>query len=430
MSDTHDRTPVSPVYPPLDKGVNPPPAGAGRRRAWVARYAWAALSAAVGGCTLAPPRPTVAPPQLACPLGIGYSVESVRAGDRDLARRVDTDLATIRRMGLNIVFFRHVDPDRYGALAAAAHRHQLCVVFPDRAAQEYVLTGAPALDAVRADGPAAFSARDLRSVLWAVDLGRAVDPESATRLEQVATVYRADPALPPTFAQTAGAPPASLAWSAGAPVTEAPTAGSPGKVAAPRATRSGVLPEPPPEPHPLMTVSCDLRADETSADAVRRWWWQFHAALARGYTGGLLVDRYYRIPGRGSALADPNGDVSIERINAVKRLAGRMQRWSPLLNRLSLKPLAPPSDASPTLSLSLFARDRRRLLLVFNRSTAEYLRTTLTLGDTLDGVGAERLVEVPGDTDATLGAVIEARRGVLTVTLDLAPGDARLYEVF
>ena len=78
----------------------------------------------------------------------------------------------------------------------------------------------------------------------------------------------------------------------------------------------------------MMILRCHHEPGESSADAVRRWLWEFHAALARGLTGGLVIDQYCTIPGRGSALADPDGNVGIERINAVKRMVDRMRRWN------------------------------------------------------------------------------------------------------
>ena len=94
-------------------------------------------------------------------------------------------------------------------------------------------------------------------------------------------------------------------------------------------------------------------------------------------------------------------------------MVDRMRRWGPILDRLDLKSYAAPASAGAgdTLGITVFARDRRRLLLVFNPSRSEYLRTTLTLDEVVAGVPATRLVEVPGDSKMSLGVVHEARRG-------------------
>ena len=417
MYRTTDRSAVGEVYPGGVTGVNPTGAAARRRHLAATAGLLAVLAATGSGCEQNRSGMNPRAAQALHPVGVCYGVESVPSTQRDrLLRRVDADLATIRRMGINTVFFRHIDPGDHAAVAAAARRHHLKIVLPDRPAQYHVMTGVP--ESHRAPPSWMMNGKSpVVGTLWALDLGRASDRTSAERLERVAALYRLTPSLPPTFAQTTGPIPESVAF----PASPSGTGESP---AAPADDRAGG--------RPMMILRCHHEPGESSTDAVRRWLWQFHAALARGLTGGLVIDRYYTIPGRGPALADPDGNVGVERINAVKRMADRMQRWGPMLDRLDLKSYAAPAstDAGDMLSVTVFARDRRRLVLVFNPSRSQYLRTTLTLDEVIAGLPATRLVEAPGDARTSLGAVHEARRGRITLPVDIAPGDARLYEVF
>ena len=377
--------------------------------------AWGVAVAAGFGCASEQTGMTTQHHQVVTPVGIWYSVEPLLSGDRGrLASRIDADLATISRMGLNTVFFRHIDPEVFAMAAATASRHHLKIVLPDRPAQYYAMTGEPGYRAAPARWVTGRRG-SLDSVLGAVDLGCAADRTSAERIERVAAAYRANPSLPPTFAHTAGPVPPSVGVLAAASadtltLPALPHRGTPGR--------------------PLMLLRCTHRPGEGSPQAVRRWLWQFHAALAKGLTGGLVIDQYRTIPGQGSALADPGGDVGVERVNAVKRMAARMQHWGPMLDHLRFEPLAAPPGAGDAVDITLFVRDKRRMLLVFNRSRAEYLRTTLALDDLIGGSPATRLVEVSGEADAALGMVTPARRGRITLPVDIAPGDARLYEVF
>ena len=407
MNNTIDRLVSGKVYPRRVVGVNPAAVG-------VCLWVGVTLPVLVGlplagglGCTQHRAELTTPPGSAFYPVGIWYGVESIPSlRHEQQGRRLDADLATISRMGLNAVWFRHIDPDAFAAATATAHRHHLKVVLPDRQAQHYVMMG----DSGPPTAPASWLRNDDSSVirsLWAVDLGRATDRTTAERIERIAASYHSALSLPLTFAQTSGPVPGSVSLLASG--------------AAPAERSAG---------RPLMALWCDHRVGESSTEAVRRWLWQFHASLASGLTGGLVIDQYCTIPGLGPALADPDGDIGIERINAVKRMAARMKRWGPLLDRLDLPPPPAPPGADEALSITPFAKDKRRLLLVFNRSRSEYLRTTVTLEDMICGLPAQRLVEVPGDTDASLGEVTEARRGRLTLSVNIAPGDARLYEVF
>lgn len=410
------------VYPRGGADVNPTGEIARRRHVVIRNrrtrtQAVIILTLLAANLACAPNRVDVAtePDQAFYPAGIWYGVESMPSSRRDqLARRLDVDLATINRMGLNIVLFRHIDSEVFATVAAAAQRHHLKIVLPDRSVQYYVMTGGPGLCSVP---PSWFidAPGSMRGALWAVDLGHATDRTSAERLERISAMYRANQTLPPTFAQTTGPIPNSVAF-----VTSKPTPGEPVPVL-PDDVRAGRL---------MMTLRCDHQPDESSADAVRRWLWQFHAGLADGLTEGLIIDQFHNIPGYGPALAATDGEVGVQRINAVKRMVARMRRWGPLLDHLDVKKFPAQPGVGDALELTLFAQGRRRFLLVFNRSRSEYLRTSVTLEDVIDGLPARRLVEVPGDAKLTLGAVTEARHGGFTLQADIAPGDARLYEVF
>ena len=422
MFDQRNRCSTDGVYRRGGAGVNPRQRTARLMRARVLAAGLSALTATGLGC--APLRVEMSPYPVAefYPVGIWYGVETARViGGGDASGQMDRDLATVSRMGLNTVFLRHLDAAGVPAATAAARRHHLKMVLPDRPAQYYVVTGGSetggsgtglaGASGVRLAGGAGADS----GPLWAVDIGLATDRRSVERLQRVAALYNSDPSLPATFARTAGPLPASGVFRTAVPAGDTLTP-------LPVRQRSAG--------RPMMTLCCDHRPQESSGDAVRRWLWRFHAGLARGLTGGLVIDQYRRIPGRGAALADADGAVDVRRINTIRRIAERMQRWGSMLNRLELKPFAAPRGTDDSLSITLFSRNRRRLLLVFNRSESEYVRTTITLDGQLDALSITRLVEVPGDVSVALGAVTKARRGCVALNLNIAPGDARLYEVF
>jgi hypothetical protein len=314
-------------------------------------------------------------------------------------------------------------------VAAAAARHRLRLVVPDEAARRYVATG----NLTESGWPPGWwkaSPRPLRDRVIAVDIGRAATEAAVKRLAEIAARYASDPAMPPVFAETASEPVEAVTFLAlcpgAVPVTD---------TAQGRAARGAVRPEEAGAAEPqgggvLLTLRCERGREEESAAAIQRWRWRFHGGLADGHTAGLIIDRYWTAPGDERALADADGAVTVERINAVSKLASRMARWGPLLRRLDVEPFPWPLGVPASLQMTLFASERRRALLVWNRSQTEYLRTTLSLPAQIGGQPAGRLVEVPDDINASPGAVLEPRGGQITLPLFIAPGDAKLFEVF
>ncbi|MCK4658487.1 MAG: hypothetical protein KAV82_03105 [Phycisphaerae bacterium] len=386
--------------------------------------------AAGGGCSRDRTALRCEPDQTFWPVGIRYAVEPLLSTDGDrLAGRLKADLGTIHRMGLNTVFFRHVEPADFAMVAAAAQRHHLKAVLPDRSARHYVMTGNPDFDTTSVS----WLTKGKSSAIvtpWAVDLGYATDKETAQRIERIAALYEANPSLPLTFAQSSGVILGSVVLTAWAGIRAAPpqTPADAGSHAHhPRMCHT----HPPTHPgRPMMALGCDRQPGESSATAVRRWLWRFHAGLSAGLTGGLVIDQYRKVPGQGAALVDWNGNVGVEQINAVKRMAVRMQAWGPILDRLEVRSFPAPLGADEQCGITLFATGRRRLLLVFNHSRSQCLRGSLTLDEVIAGLPAKRLVEVPDNTALSLGTVTVIRHGGIKLTLDIAPGDARLYEIF
>ncbi|MCP4590521.1 MAG: hypothetical protein GY842_07245 [bacterium] len=348
-------------------------------------------------------------------VGIWYGVESIPAPQHQrIAARMDEDLSAIRRMGLNVVFLRHVAPEHIHLLTSTAQRHQLKIVLPDRQARFAGMTGLGS-DPIAVPDWLASPEAGMTETLLAADVGWVRPGRSAERAERLAHAYRAARCPTPLFAQTTGPAPPSLTFLASAtdpdsPQSPLPRDRSPGR--------------------PMMTLNCHHQSGEPDADAIRRWVRGFHTGLAAGLTGGLVIDQFRAVPGGEPALADADGTVDLERINAVRRLTERMRRWGPILDRLNMRSLAAPPGSSDVLCLTLFERDQRRLLLVSNRSPSDYLRTTLALDRRLGGAAANRLVEVPPEERQSVGRITEARRDRIALRLDLAPGDAQLYEVF
>jgi hypothetical protein len=181
---------------------------------------------------------------------------------------------------------------------------------------------------------------------------------------------------------------------------------------------------------PVLNLRCEAEMDEDPSATTAQWWRQFHAGLAQGLTGGLAFDQFRGPPDALNALAGPGGSVSVERQAAVKRIAARMRAWGTLLHRLELQPPPGPGDVPPELGLTLFARGPRRLLLLVNGSESRVLRAEVILPKEIGGLPADRLVEIPAEGGLELGTVARAGNEGTRLRLELAPGEARLFEVF
>jgi hypothetical protein len=82
------------------------------------------------------------------------------------------------------------------------------------------------------------------------------------------------------------------------------------------------------------------------------------------------------------------------------------------------------------LRVVLFTGAKRRYVMLFNTSTRHFARGVVDLPAELDGRAVERAVLVPADPHDIGGEVVRPRTGRLSMNIDLAPGDAALWELF
>jgi len=175
----------------------------------------------------------------------------------------------------------------------------------------------------------------------------------------------------------------------------------------------------------------DARAvrDGPPGTAVERLLAEYHAALCAGQTGGVIVDRFMRLPGDPPGLISPDEPPLPAYSSAIAALILRARCWGPRLSALPARSLLPATDSS-WLAATTFGRGARRYVLIFNTSTERFAREEVRLPELVLDQAVLRAVEVPPSTDRGAGRVIHAQRGQLTLPTELRPGDAQLFEIF
>jgi hypothetical protein len=201
-------------------------------------------------------------------------------------------------------------------------------------------------------------------------------------------------------------------------------------VPAPRADRPEVFPESRAGVPGSVAAIPITPLNPTGEDAVTLWLGLYHAAVSGGSTRGVVVDAYAELPGRTRGLVDHNNRLSLVRSAAVKRIVSRARQWGPMLRQAEANTLPGVQSYDDDVVVTLLTRGRRRLVLVWNTSTTRFLRTSVFLPEQVDGRPAERAVEVAGEPGMLGGAVYTKRRGKIDIKVDLAPGNAGLFELF
>ena len=176
----------------------------------------------------------------------------------------------------------------------------------------------------------------------------------------------------------------------------------------------------------------DARAvrDGPPGSAVERLLTQYHEALCAGQTGGVIVDRFSRLPGDPPGLTSPDEPLLPAHHTAIAELVQRARCWGPRLRGLPAAPLDPAATGSSRLTTTAFGHGARRYVLVFNRSADQFVREEVRLPASVLGASVLRAVEVPPSTARGAGRVIQAQRGQLTLPIELRPSDAALFEIF
>jgi hypothetical protein len=402
------------VYSPWPAVVKPSLAGV----RITGRVVAGGLTLLLGACVSPPP--AVRAPDY--PIAVRYAVEPVRVTHGDtLPDAIERDFSRIRALGLNTVWVTHVANDDRGVVLAAAQKDDLALLLPDRAILYYVRTGrlsrgvtgvkrlvrsrlSPSVFRSPVAGVIVGTVTDVAMYRRAADVARAV-ADVAPGLT-VAVFVRPGYVLPPE-------PPDNLV----AIVTADPKGGL---------TRSG---------HHTLHARAMVRVPVSPsapnpAPMLHRWLNAYHAGLAAGATGGVVFDAYAETPGRRPGLARGDDSEPAERSAAAKQVIDRARRWGPLLRDTSPQPIVQPRVFDDSLRLVLFAKARRRFLMVWNTSAQRFVRGQVSLPETVSKTRVLRAVEVPADPGTIGGRVLEPHRGVIDVAVDLAPGDAMLYELF
>jgi len=363
----------------------------------------ALLLATSAGCT--------APVKVCGPyvIGMSYGVEVAAAqADGDADQVLDRDFASLVKLGFDTVIIRHVEDGERGGVVEAARRCGLGVAVPSRDVLYYVRTGhmPEGCDSVGALVRASWAVGGGGEMPMAV-LGEVVDAATASRAREVAAALRKRDDRWSTFARVYCSERADSTVAA-RPV-DAAIEGAPGD---------------------LVLLQC--RQGVAGSDDRAGWDWlrQYHAGLAAGLTGGVVVDGFRVVPGRWRGLVEGADSVSVRRATAIRRITSRAAVWGPKLRRLRARPIEPVGHSSDRVRAVLFSGSKRRFVLLFNSSQDQFLHRAVQVPGTLDSKPAHRAVFVAPEEHLIAGDVVPARGGRLELPIDLAPGDACLWEIF
>ncbi len=180
---------------------------------------------------------------------------------------------------------------------------------------------------------------------------------------------------------------------------------------------------------PLAVIDARAVREGPPGTALERLLAKYHAALCAGQTGGVIVDRFMRLPGDPPGLTSPDDPLLPAHSSAIAALIQRARCWGPKLSALPVSLLIPATDSSP-LTVAMFGQAARRYILVFNTSEERFARQEVRLPASILDRAVLRVVEVPPSTDRGAGRVIHAQRSQLILPIELRPGDAALFEVF
>lgn len=171
-----------------------------------------------------------------------------------------------------------------------------------------------------------------------------------------------------------------------------------------------------------------VRWANSSRPPLESWLAQFHQGLSLGQTGGLVF-REYRRPGDDVSLLDPPDSIDARaRRAALGELVARAAAWGPRVAGLQAMPVTC-RQAPPDVAVTALGAQRCRYVLVRNRAADRFARGDVAISATFEGVTMRRAVEVAASASAAPGQVIENVNDELRLTVDLRPGEARLFEL-
>jgi hypothetical protein len=338
-----------------------------------------------------------APPSIApriLPVAVRYDVEPAMIGrtPEEAANRIERDFELIARMGFTEVLASFVAPSERMAVLELARKCNLRVTLTDPGFDHFVRSGVLPGDCPDA---AALVARSLTPAVRG-HLALAGVAIRAPRANQTA-----DPLLALTRALRASRIAVShLADSTAAPASDIE----------------------------LAVVSATLPPADSDESIRERWLANLNDALTLGRTAGLLFDRFRAPGGDGPMMIGDADPPTPGTLAALRDSVDRIRAWAPKLMGLDRR--AEESSEAGGGRLTVFCGEKRRYVLVSNRSFDTYLREEVGFPARIDDRPVRRAVEVPPSPNPVPGEVFENRGGSLSVRVELRPRDAALFEIF
>jgi hypothetical protein len=342
-------------------------------------------------------------------VGVHYSARVARrcSPQRNL-EVVGRDFVNIKKMKIDVVLIDDLQPADLGAILELAAEHELKLVLPDAAAIHRVRGIASATNTA--------SHPPNSPVVVGYYLGHVVDDVTFGRARSEAARIRTMRPNAKTFVRMD----ASAITSARVAALDHVIAHVPrDATTAEQSSSAGAF--------QTLRFRRDGRHDDAT---IRSWLLRYHRGLARGRTAGLMIDGFRSLPGDDAGLVHEEAPLSPECITMVQRIATRAKRWGRVLADLSPVTVAPLDDSLANVDVAMLASGARRCILITNPSTSDFTRGEVSLPIELHGAPVVRAVEVPPESATVLGDVIRARSDRLVIPVELAPGDAALYELF
>jgi hypothetical protein len=361
-------------------------------------------------------------------VGITYDLSWLGVLDEpSVAPALARDFAEIRRLGFNAVFASGVRQADWERTWSAAQHSGLWLAWNTPELSRYTMAGElplgytsidtylATLEPISTASGTGAPPRTAPAQSWILDLGVAADSASAQRVRAVAERLRSAGGPVWTFARLMIASDMSVA-----PGVSFWTPASAGRFDQGADGTAAVS--------PMLTLSIAKRRDEPEAGPGALWLGAYHAGLEQGQCGGLLIDRFRSVSYPSEGLVDGDHLPAPAAATAVKRITTRATGWGPRLRGMSPAPVE--SINVDTVRAVLMTGHSRRYLLLLNPSTSNFVHAQVLLTVRATRVPVTRAVAVPSDAHALAAEVVANRHGALTFDLNLAPGDAALYEIF
>jgi hypothetical protein len=254
-------------------------------------------------------------------------------------------------------------------------------------------------------------------------LGEVIDDAGARRLREITKLHHAESHVPLTLATIGGEMEFTtenlgvslLCTSASLQLGDTPDA------------------DPTPQGNLILLNAASLAI---APNAGSNWLGVYHQGLSQGRVAGVILTHMSGANGWANRLPHAETTAEVRAAAGYKRLRERVRRWGPRLRDCHAEPIIPPPpafssgngpDATTQIQITRFTSATRQFILLFNPSDHAFVRNHITI--TCEP-GLSRFVEIPVDAMTIVGHVHHVSGGRVTLKSELAPLDARLYEVF